>query len=66
MPLLSFVVFVVLQIVCLPLLVVGILLVTYKQLLVSKRLGVSGTAIDVINGRWTMHIFGMRSDSATA
>ena len=51
---------------CLLLLVVGIILVTYKQLLVSKRLGVSGAAIEVINGRWTMHIFGMRSDSATA
>ncbi len=66
MLLLAFVAFVVLQIVCFPLLIVGILLVTYKQMVVSKRLGVSGTAIEVINGRWTMHIFGMRPDSAAA
>ena len=32
----------------------------------SKRLGVSQTAIEIINGRWTMHIFGLRQDDATA
>ena len=35
------------------------------QLLVSKRLGVSQTGIDVMSGRWTMHVFGMREDEAT-
>ena len=33
---------------------------------ISKKLGLSMTAIEVINGRWTMHIFGMREDEATA
>jgi methyltransferase (TIGR00027 family) len=45
---------------------VGLLLTAYKQIVVSKRLGVSQTAIEIINGRWTMHIFGLRQDDATA
>lgn len=45
---------------------IGIALTGYRQLWVSKRLGVSQTAIEIINGRWTMHIFGMRNDPATA
>lgn len=45
---------------------IGIALTGYRQLWVSKRLGVTQTAIEIINGRWTMHIFGMRNDPATA
>lgn len=55
-----------LQILFLPLAIVGGSYVGYRQLVISKRLGVSQTAIEVINGRWTMHIFGMRKDDATA
>ena len=44
----------------------GVGLVAYKQLVVSKRLGVSQTAIEVLNGRWIMHIFGIRDDAVTA
>ena len=65
MRLIAWVVFVVLQIVCLPLLVLGTLMVTYRQLVVSRRMGVSQTAIEVINGRWTMDWFGMRPDPAS-
>ncbi|RLB56346.1 MAG: hypothetical protein DRJ42_03650 [Deltaproteobacteria bacterium] len=65
MKLLSFIVFLVLQIAFLPLAVVGFVLVAYKQMVISKRLGVSQTAIEVLNGRWTMHVFGMREDEAT-
>ena len=54
-----------LQIVFAPLAIVGIILVSYKQLLVSKILGVSGTAIEVLNGRWMMDLFGIRKDEAT-
>jgi methyltransferase (TIGR00027 family) len=61
---LSFLVFVVLQIAFLPLAVVGVLLVAYKQMMISKRLGVSQTGIEVLNGRWTMHVFGIREDQA--
>jgi len=30
-----------------------------------KKLGVSSTAIEVINGRWTMDVFGMGKDTAS-
>ncbi len=66
MRLIAWVVFVVLQVVFLPLAVLGTLMVSYRQLFVSRRLGSSGTAIEVINGRWTMDWFGMRPDPATA
>ena len=49
-----------------PCAIVGSILTAYKQILVSKRLGVSQTAIEIINGRWTMHIFGLRRDDETA
>ena len=62
----AFVVFLVLQILFLPLAVLGALMVTYRQLVVSRRLGSSQTAIEILNGRWTMHWFGMREDTATA
>lgn len=66
MRLFSLFVFVVLQIVLLPLAVMGAVVVAYKQIFVSKRLGVSQTGIEILNGRWTMHIFGMRNDTPTA
>ena len=58
--------FVLLQIALLPFAVLGAVVVAYRQILVSKRLGVSQTGIEVLNGRWTMHIFGMRNDAPTA
>ena len=58
-------VFVVAQLYLLPLAVIGFVLVFCKQMFVSKRLGVSSTAVEVINGRWTMDIFGLRKDPAT-
>jgi methyltransferase (TIGR00027 family) len=61
----SFLIFIPLQIGFLPLGLLGILLVAYKQIIVSKRLGSSQTAIEVLNGRWTMHVFGIRKDDAT-
>lgn len=66
MRLLSFVVFVLLQVMLLPLGLVGVVVVAYKQMVVSKRLGVSQTGIEVLNGRWTMHVFGIRRDAPTA
>ena len=58
-------VFVITQIYLLPLAVIGFVLVFFKQMFVSRRLGVSSTAVEVINGRWTMDIFGLRKDPAT-
>ncbi len=60
----SFLIFIPLQILFLPLGLVGVLLVAYKQLIVSKRLRSSQTAVEVLNGRWTMHVFGIRKDAA--
>ena len=66
MNILSWIIYVPLQILFLPAVILGVSLVGYKQIVVSKKLGLSMTAIEVINGRWTMHIFGMRKDEATA
>ena len=63
---LALIVFIPLQILFIPLTIIGVIWVTYKQLIVSRRLGVSQTAIEIINGRWTMHIFGLRDDPAAA
>lgn len=62
----ALVVFILLQILFIPLAIVGAILVGYRQLIVSKKLGVSQTAIEILNGRWTMHIFGLREDPAAA
>jgi methyltransferase (TIGR00027 family) len=64
--LLSLLLYIPVQIAFFPLALVGTLLVAYRQLVVSKRLGVSQTAIEVLNGRWTMHVFGIRADDACA
>jgi methyltransferase (TIGR00027 family) len=64
--LLSWIVYIPLQLLAVPLAIVGMIVVGYYQLRVSKRLGVSQTAIEVFNGRWTLHIFGMRDDPGAA
>ncbi|MDH3207653.1 MAG: hypothetical protein OEO79_13710 [Gemmatimonadota bacterium] len=64
--LIAIVVWIPLQIAFIPLAIVGVVITTYKQLVVSKRLGVSATGIEVIQGRWTMHWFGIRRDEPTA
>ncbi len=58
-------VFIIVQIIFIPLAIVGFILVAYKQMFVSRKLGVSSTAIEVINGRWTMDVFGIRKDTAS-
>ncbi|MEM9311325.1 MAG: SAM-dependent methyltransferase [Pseudomonadota bacterium] len=62
MTFLAFLVFIPLQIVWLPLSLLGALLVGYRQLVTSKRLEVSQTAVEILNGRWAMDVFGLRSD----
>ena len=66
MSIVSLIIYIPLQILFIPFAVLGFFLVGYKQLVVSKRLGISQTAIEVLHGRWTMHVFGMRDDEATA
>ncbi|MFK7805694.1 MAG: class I SAM-dependent methyltransferase [Anaerolineae bacterium] len=63
---LALIIFIILQILFIPLAIVGGIWAGYKQLAMSKRLGVSQTAIEILNGRWTMHIFGLRDDAAAA
>jgi hypothetical protein len=65
MRILALLVFVPLQFAFVPLAILGMLLQLYRQMIVSRRLGVSQTGIEVLGGRWTMHIFGMREDEAT-
>jgi methyltransferase (TIGR00027 family) len=65
MRIIALLLFIPLQIVFLPLAIVGLVLQTYRQIIVSKRLGVSQTAVEPFGGRWTMHLFGMRKDEAT-
>ncbi len=66
MSLLSLALYIPLQIAFIPFALLGILMVAYRQMVVSKKLGVSQTAIEVLNGRWTMHVFGVRVDEASA
>lgn len=66
MSLLSLLVYVPLQIVFFPISIIAVLWVAYKQIGVSKRLGISQTAIEIVNGRWTLHWFGLRKDEASA
>jgi methyltransferase (TIGR00027 family) len=66
MSILSLFIYVPLQIAFIPFAVLGVMLVAYKQIAVSKKVGVSQTAVEIINARWTMHIFSMRDDDATA
>ncbi|MEO2198088.1 MAG: hypothetical protein ABGY72_18625 [bacterium] len=54
MKLLSWLLYIPVQVAAIPLAIVGAVLVGYRQLAVSKRLGVSQTAIETFNGRRTV------------
>ena len=62
---LGFTIYMIVQILFIPLGIIGVIIIYYKQMYVSKKLGVSSTAIEIINGRWTMDKFGLKKDSAT-
>ena len=64
--LISFLAYIPLQVAFIPLAILGAGIQTYRQIFVSKRLGASSTGIEIIGGRWTMHLFGIRSDQASA
>ncbi|HIB53653.1 MAG TPA: SAM-dependent methyltransferase [Nitrospirales bacterium] len=57
--------FTILQILLLPLFFIGFVMIGTKQIFVSKKLGLSGTAIDVLQSRWIQHYFGGRKDPLT-
>lgn len=58
-------VFILTQVLSIPLVIIGGIIITYKQVIVSKKLGVSSTAISVISSRWLMDIFDLRKDTAS-
>ncbi len=58
-------IYITVQIAFIPLMVIGLIMVSIKQLYVSKRLGVSGMAIAPVGNRWLMDVFGIRKDRAT-
>ena len=62
----ALIIFMVVQIVFIPLAIIGFILVSINKLLVSKKLGVSSTAISAMGQRWIMNAYGMRKDPATA
>ncbi|OAO02040.1 hypothetical protein A8B75_12865 [Sphingomonadales bacterium EhC05] len=64
MKFIAYLIYIPLQIIWLPLSVIGVIMVGYGQLVVSKKLGVSQTAVEIINGRWAMDVFGLRRDGA--
>jgi hypothetical protein len=51
---LSLIVYIPLQIMFVPLALIGMCWVAYRQIGISKNLGVSQTAIEIVNARWTM------------
>ena len=61
---LAWIVFVPLQMLWLPISIVGSAVVGIRQLFTSRRLGVSQTAVEIINGRWAMDVFGVANQSA--
>ena len=55
-------VFIILQIIFLPLTILGFMIAIFKPIYVSRKMGVSSTAIDVLYVRCMMHIFNQRKD----
>ena len=66
MKFIALIVFVVVQIVFIPFALIGVVLITFKQIVVSKQLGVSSTALSVLSGRWIMNAYGVRKDDNVA
>ncbi len=63
--LVAWIVFIPVQLLFIPLTIVGIVFSMYAQTVVSKKLGVSGTAVNVASERLIMDRFGLRADRAT-
>ena len=63
--LVQFIVFLIIQIPFIPLAIIGFMPAIYKEMMVSKKLGVSFSAGQAIQSRWIMHYFRTRADEAT-
>lgn len=62
MKFIALVIFVIVQLVFIPFALIGVVLISFKQIMVSKKLGVSSTALSVLSGRWIMNAYGIRKD----
>jgi len=49
---LGLIIYVIVQILFIPFRIIGAVIIYYKQTSVIKKLGVSSTVIEIINGRW--------------
>ncbi|MGV8138514.1 MAG: class I SAM-dependent methyltransferase [Mangrovibacterium sp.] len=65
MKVIALLVFILVQLIFIPFAIIGFTIVAIKQLAVSKKLGVSSTAVSAIAARWKMNAYGMRKDPAT-
>ncbi len=65
MTFIAWLIYIPLQILWFPFSILGVLWVAYKQIVRSKALGLSQTAVEIVNGRWTGHVFGLRKDTAS-
>jgi len=61
----QFLVFLVIQIPLIPLAIIGLIPMLYKEMVVSKKLGVSFSAGQALQPRWIMHYFRTRADEAS-
>jgi len=66
MKFIAFIVFIIVQIIFIPFAIIGVILLTIRQISVSKKLGVSSTALSVLSGRWIMNFYGVRKDENVA
>ncbi len=60
--LLQIILYIVIQIIFIPFAIIGIVVGIYKEMVVSKKLGVSFSAIKALQYRWLMHYFDTRPD----
>ncbi len=63
--LMEFILLLLLYLLFLPILVMALIIVSYKQIAISKKFDVSATAMDILQGRWYMHLFNIREDQVT-
>lgn len=56
-------IFIIIQIAILPLAFLGLILIIHHQIFISKKLGVSSTAVSAIGNRWLMDLFSIRKDA---
>jgi methyltransferase (TIGR00027 family) len=62
--LVQFIVFLIIQLVFLPLTIIGYIFLVVRAMHYSKKHGLSATATNPLGSRWILHIFGTREDEA--